>query len=81
MTIDIRELPHRIDEAIAQSQAGVEVVIVDGGVPQAKIVPVEQSPPSQEAVKPRIAGLHPGAFVIADDFDEYLGDEFWGLKD
>jgi antitoxin (DNA-binding transcriptional repressor) of toxin-antitoxin stability system len=70
MTIDIRELQQRIDEAIAQSQAGVEVVIVDGDVPKAKIVAVDEPPPSHEALKPRIAGLHPGAFVIADDFDE-----------
>jgi antitoxin (DNA-binding transcriptional repressor) of toxin-antitoxin stability system len=76
MTIDIRELPQRIDEAIAQSQAGIEVVIVDGDVLKAKLVPVDQIAPRE-----RVLGLHPGAIEMAPDFDEYLGDEFWGLKD
>jgi prevent-host-death family protein len=76
MTIEIRELSQRIDEALAQSQAGVEVIIVDGGVPKAKLVPVEEPKPRE-----RIPGLHPGAFEVSEDFDDYLGDEFWGLND
>lgn len=27
--------------------------------------------------KPRILGLHPGAFQPSDDFDDPLPDEFW----
>jgi len=27
--------------------------------------------------KPRVLGLHPGAFQPADDFDDPLPDEFW----
>ena len=27
--------------------------------------------------KPRILGLHPGAMVTSDDFDDPLPDEFW----
>jgi hypothetical protein len=29
------------------------------------------------AAKERIPGLHPGAFVIRDDFDDSLPDSFW----
>ncbi|MGB3312070.1 MAG: DUF2281 domain-containing protein [Nodosilinea sp.] len=29
------------------------------------------------AAKERIPGLHPGAFVISDDFDDPLPDSFW----
>ncbi len=29
------------------------------------------------AAKERIPGLHPGAFVIGDDFDDPLPDGFW----
>jgi len=76
MTIEIRELSQRIDEALAQSQAGVEVLLVDGGVPKAKLVPIDEAKP-----RARILGLHPGAFEMSEDFDEYLGDEFWGLKE
>lgn len=81
MTIDVRELPQRIEEAFAQSQAGVEVLIVDGDVTKSKIVPVPEAVVAADPAKPRVAGLHPGAFEMAPDFDEYLGDEFWGLKD
>ncbi len=31
--------------------------------------------------KPRIAGLHPGAITMAEDFDAPLPDEFWLGKD
>jgi hypothetical protein len=27
--------------------------------------------------KPRVLGLHPGAFQPSDDFDDPLPDEFW----
>ena len=45
-------------------------------VPKAKLVPVEEPKPRE-----RILGLHPGAFEMSEDFDAYLGDEFWGLKE
>ncbi|WP_017297093.1 DUF2281 domain-containing protein [Nodosilinea nodulosa] len=32
---------------------------------------------SPAAAKERIPGLHPGAFVMSDDFDEPLPDSFW----
>jgi hypothetical protein len=37
------------------------------------------SKPSVSAVRPgeRQPGLHPGAFVISDDFDAPLPDSFW----
>jgi antitoxin (DNA-binding transcriptional repressor) of toxin-antitoxin stability system len=74
MTIDVRELPQKIEEAFAQSQAGVEVVIVDGGVPKAKLVPVaEETPPNR-----RVAGAHQGMIEMAPNFDEPMDDEFWG---
>jgi antitoxin (DNA-binding transcriptional repressor) of toxin-antitoxin stability system len=82
MTIDIRELSQKIDEGFAQSLAGEEVVIMDGDTPKVKLVPVSEiSSESNSPIKPRIAGLNRGAYQIADDFDEPLGDEFWELKD
>jgi hypothetical protein len=32
---------------------------------------------SGSAAKERIPGLHPGAFVVSDDFDDPLPDSFW----
>jgi hypothetical protein len=33
--------------------------------------------PSQLSKKPRVLGIHPGAIVMSQDFDEPLPDEFW----
>jgi antitoxin (DNA-binding transcriptional repressor) of toxin-antitoxin stability system len=68
--IDIRELPARLDEALALAAAGGEVILLDGATPRARLVPLE-SP------TPRAAGLHPGALLPAPDFDAPLPDDFW----
>jgi hypothetical protein len=38
---------------------------------------VMSSDEDEELDKPRILGMHPGAFQPADDFDDPLPDEFW----
>jgi antitoxin (DNA-binding transcriptional repressor) of toxin-antitoxin stability system len=68
--IDIRELPARLDEALALTLAGGEVVIFEGSTPRVRLVPVNAAPP-------RTAGLHPGAIQPAPDFDAPLPDDFW----
>jgi antitoxin (DNA-binding transcriptional repressor) of toxin-antitoxin stability system len=68
--IDIRELPARLDEAIALASAGGEVILLEGSTPRARLVPFA-SPPL------RAAGLHPGALQPAPDFDAPLPDDFW----
>ena len=70
-TIDIRDLPSRLDEALARAAAGEEVVLLDGSTPRARLVPVTP------AAGLRIPGLHPGAIQVAADFDAPLPDEFW----
>jgi antitoxin (DNA-binding transcriptional repressor) of toxin-antitoxin stability system len=69
--IDIRELPARLDEALALTAAGGEVILVDGSSPRARLVPFRP-------VVPRVAGLHPGALQASPDFDSPLADEFCG---
>jgi antitoxin (DNA-binding transcriptional repressor) of toxin-antitoxin stability system len=69
-TVDVHELPSRFEELLALAAAGGEVLITDGDVPRARLV----------AIVPgglRIPGLHPGAMVMAPDFDDPLPDEFW----
>jgi antitoxin (DNA-binding transcriptional repressor) of toxin-antitoxin stability system len=68
--IDIRELPARLDEALALASAGGEVILLDGSTPRARLVPLGSS-------TPRSAGLHPGAIQPAPDLDAPLPDDFW----
>lgn len=68
--IDIRELPARLDEALALASAGGEVILLDGPTPRARLVPFGPA-------SPRAAGLHPGALQPAPDFDSPLPDDFW----
>jgi antitoxin (DNA-binding transcriptional repressor) of toxin-antitoxin stability system len=68
--IDIRELPARLNEAIAVAAAGGEVILLDGSTPRARLVPLGPSPL-------RTAGLHPGALQPAPDFDAPLPEDFW----
>jgi antitoxin (DNA-binding transcriptional repressor) of toxin-antitoxin stability system len=70
ITIDIRELPARLDEALALASAGGEVVLLDGSTPRARLISID-------APRPRAAGLHPGAIQTAPDFDASLPDDFW----
>jgi antitoxin (DNA-binding transcriptional repressor) of toxin-antitoxin stability system len=69
-TIDIRELPDRFGELVAQAGAGIEVIVTEGGIPRAVLLPLPLA-------RPRVAGLHAGAIDPAPDFDEPLPEEFW----
>jgi antitoxin (DNA-binding transcriptional repressor) of toxin-antitoxin stability system len=69
-TIDIRELPARLAEAVALASSGVEVILTEGEIPRLRLV-------SCETAVPRVPGLHPGSIEIAPDFDVPLPDEFW----
>jgi antitoxin (DNA-binding transcriptional repressor) of toxin-antitoxin stability system len=69
-SIDIGDLPERLDEAIELVSAGREVLLFDGSTSRARIVPLT-SP------LPRTPGPHPGAMQSAPDFDASLPDEFW----
>jgi antitoxin (DNA-binding transcriptional repressor) of toxin-antitoxin stability system len=68
--IDVHELPGRFAEAISQATAGADVIVTEGSVPRARIVPIP-------AAKERRPGLHPGALQMSDDFDAPLQDDFW----
>ncbi len=71
LTIEVKEARSRFDELMAQVAEGAEIILTIGERPFARILPIPLSNSK------RIAGLHPGAFVVGDDFDEPLTDEFW----
>jgi prevent-host-death family protein len=74
-SVDIHDLPARLDEILALAQAGQEIVLVANGTPRAKLLPVDQSQPAPAGK--RIPGLRPGAITLSPDFDDPLPDEFW----
>lgn len=69
-TIDVRDLPARLDALLAEAEEGTEVLVSDGSTVCARLVPVKR-------VNRMQPGLHRGAITTTDDFDEPLGDEFW----
>lgn len=76
-TIEMSEATS-LAEVVALAREGAEVVLTRGHQPVAKVVPIAGPPAALNAApQPRKLGLHPGAWVVSDDFDEPLPDEFW----
>jgi antitoxin (DNA-binding transcriptional repressor) of toxin-antitoxin stability system len=74
-TISIQEAPAHLVELIQLVLQGTDVVLTDQDTPLVRLVPI--APTSA----PRVLGLHPGAIVLHDDFDEPLPDDFWLRSD
>lgn len=72
-TIDIRDLPARLTELLAQVSAGEEIVVVDGKTPRARLIPPDAKPG-------RTPGLHSGDLAAAPDFDAPLPEDFWARR-
>ena len=68
-TVEIQEAAGRLRELLALIQQGTEVIIVEQGIPRARLTAV--------APQPRVPGLHPGAITTTADFDAPLPDDFW----
>lgn len=70
-TIDIQDAPAQFAELLSLVAAGTEVILTEGAMPVARLIPVLRPTTS------RIAGLNAGSIWTSDDFDEPLPDEFW----
>lgn len=70
-TVDVQEAQTNLKELLSLVQGGTEVVLTEGNIPLARLVPVAL-PAGQ-----RKAGLHPGAIWTSDDFDEPLPESLW----
>jgi antitoxin (DNA-binding transcriptional repressor) of toxin-antitoxin stability system len=70
LDVDVQEAQTRLSELLSLVNAGTEIILKDGNVQVARIVPAT---PAQA----RVSGLHPGAVWTAEDFDEPLPEEFW----
>lgn len=71
--LDIQKNSITIIDLLTLMQDNTEIVLTDGDIPLAKVIPIEHI---DEKVVPK-AGLNLGAMVMGDDFDEPLPDEFW----
>ncbi len=69
--VDVEDMHTRLDELLSMVASGMELIVVDGETPVARVTPMTVSN------KPRVPGLHPGAMVTSDDFDDPLTDDFW----
>lgn len=74
MTIDVNDLPGRLSEVLALARGGTEVEVRDATGPVAKLVPVSPPPPPAGKREWKL-GLHPGAMVMREDFDDYIDEE------
>ncbi len=67
-TVEIQEAQTRLKELLELAREGTEIILVEGSIPLARLVPVESGQ--------RIPDLHPGGWM-SDDFTDPLPDEFW----
>ena len=71
-TIEMSEVPDQLNELLSLALQGIEIIFAQDNTPLVRLTPIAAT-----SLKPRIAGLHPGAIWMSDDFDEPLPDEFW----
>ncbi len=74
-TVSISEAQSQLQDLLALTRNGDEVVIEEDGEPLARLVPVEK--PKEQ--KQRTAGLGKGTMWMSEDFDDELPYEFWGF--
>ncbi len=70
-TVDVRQAQTRLAELLPLVNAGTEIILTEGDIPLARIVPMAGT------AAPRVAGLHAGAISTGEDFDEPLPEELW----
>ncbi len=70
--VTITELRHHIADWVDRAEAGEEIVILRGGQPVARIVPVENR---RAAAERRLSGLRAGAIV--GDIVSPVGEGDW----
>jgi antitoxin (DNA-binding transcriptional repressor) of toxin-antitoxin stability system len=70
-TVELSEAQNQLVALVALAAAGMEIVLVEGTTPRARLV--APAPP----VARRVPGLHPGGMEAAADFDAPLPDDYW----
>lgn len=70
-SVEIHEAQQHLAELVAQVATGIEIILLDGQTPRARIVPITPH------VVRRVPGLHTGSITMSPDFDQPLPDELW----
>ncbi|GAB4497130.1 MAG: hypothetical protein OHK0052_08190 [Anaerolineales bacterium] len=70
-TIELQDAREHWQEILSLAMAGQTVTITQANKPVLRLIPADKHTPH------RIAGLQKGMGWISEDFDAYLGDEFW----
>lgn len=73
-TVEVGEAETRLKELVSWVATGTEVILTDGDMCVARLLPIEVS------ANPRLPGLHAGAIWTSDDFDGPLPDDFWASE-
>lgn len=74
--VEASEAKEQFFALLELAKAGNEVIISEGDAPVARLTGVPQSNGDTK----RIAGLHKGAIIMSDDFDQPLPDSFWAAE-
>ena len=69
-TVEVQELQARFEEVLSLAAAGAEVIVTEGQIPRARLVPLVPG-------RARIPGLHQGDIQTSEDFDAPLPEDFW----
>jgi prevent-host-death family protein len=69
-TVNAYQAKVQLSQLLRRAQDGEEIIIANAGVPIVRLVPVQS-----EIGRSRL-GLALGAFVVPDDFNETLLDEY-----
>lgn len=72
--IDVHEAKTQLSRLLREVEVGTEFVILRGGQPVARLVPVRASA-RPRAGPARVLGADRGALVVSDDFDAPLPEQ------
>jgi prevent-host-death family protein len=69
--VSLTDAVAQFTDLVRLAQQGAEILIVEDGLPVARLIPPESLD------RPRIAGLNEGEVWMSDDFNAELPEEFW----
>lgn len=69
ITVTKQEFRERLEELITLAQGGAELIIDDENKPPLRMTATATNN------EPRIFNMHPGAFVMSDDFDAPIDED------